>query len=97
MREWHEKYAEDGLVVIGVHYPEFGYEADLENLKKAVEELEILYPVAEDNEGATWQAYRTRYWPTLYLIDKDGRLRFSHIGEGRYQETEEAIQALLNE
>jgi len=83
--------------VIGVHYPEFGYEADLENLKKAVEELEILYPVAEDNEGATWQAYRTRYWPTLYLIDKDGRLRFSHIGEGRYQETEEAIQALLNE
>jgi thiol-disulfide isomerase/thioredoxin len=97
LREWHEKYAEDGLVVIGVHYPEFGYEADLENLKKAVEELEILYPVAEDNEGATWQAYRTRYWPTLYLIDKDGRLRFSHIGEGRYQETEEAIQALLNE
>lgn len=83
--------------MIGVHYPEFGYEADLENLKKAVEELEILYPVAEDNEGATWQAYRTRYWPTLYLIDKDGRLRFSHIGEGRYQETEEAIQALLNE
>jgi hypothetical protein len=79
------------LVVIGNHYPEFEYEADLENLKSAVEHLDIPYPVAQDNEGETWRAYENHYWPALYLIDKRGDIRFKHIGEGRYEKTEAAI------
>lgn len=84
-------------MVIGNHYPEFSYEHDLENLKDAIRRLEIPYAVAQDNQGATWRAYNNRYWPTLYLIDKAGRIRYVHIGEGRYKETEAAIQALLVE
>lgn len=95
LRDWHERYKEDGLVVIGNHYPEFDYEEDLGNLKNAVRDMEISYPVAQDNDGQTWRAYRTRYWPTLFLIDKQGQIRYMHIGEGGYQETEEIIQALL--
>lgn len=97
MRGWHEEYSDEGLVIIGNHYPEFGYEAKLENLEKAVMDLNIAYPVAQDNEGDTWKAYKNRYWPTMYLIDKNGRIRYVHIGEGRYDETEAAIQALLAE
>ncbi len=95
--EWHESYGPEGLVVIGNHYPEFDYEADLENLKEAVKALEVPYAVAQDNDGETWRAYHNRYWPTLYLIDKWGHIRYRHIGEGRYDETEAAIQALLKE
>jgi len=84
-------------VVIGNHYPEFTYEEDLDNLKKAVEALEIPYAVAQDNQGSTWRAYNNRYWPTLYLIDKRGHIRYQHIGEGAYDETEAAIQVLLGE
>ncbi len=84
-------------MVIGNHYPEFDYEADLENLKEAVKALEVPYAVAQDNDGETWRAYHNRYWPTLYLIDKWGHIRYRHIGEGRYDETEAAIQALLKE
>lgn len=83
--------------MIGNHYPEFSYERDLENLEKAVAELGITYAVAQDNEGLTWRAYHNRYWPTLYLIDKTGRIRYTHIGEGKYEQTEAAIQALLAE
>lgn len=97
MREWHKKYYDQGLVVIGNHYPEFSHEKDLNNLKQAVTELRIEYPVAQDNDGKTWRAYNTRYWPTLYLIDKKGNLRYVHIGEGAYEETEAAIQTLLAE
>jgi hypothetical protein len=97
LRGWHETYASQGLVVIGNHYPEFEYERDLGNLKEAVARLEVPYPVAQDNEGVTWRAYENHYWPALYLIDKRGHLRYNHIGEGRYAETEAAIQALLNE
>lgn len=97
LREWHNKYAELGLVVIGNHYPEFNYERDLDNLKEAIVRLDVPYPVAQDNDRATWKAYSNRYWPTLYLIDKWGHLRYQHIGEGRYAETEAAIQALLAE
>jgi len=85
------------LVVIGNHYPEFSYEEDLDNLKNAIERFEIEYAVAQDNDRATWSAYNNRYWPTLYLIDKQGHLRYTHIGEGAYDETETAIQALLAE
>jgi hypothetical protein len=84
-------------VVIGNHYPEFNFEKDLDNLREAVEELNIPYPVAQDNDGETWRAYNNRYWPTLYLIDKSGDIRYIHIGEGAYQKTENAIQELLAE
>lgn len=83
--------------MIGNHFPEFKYEQDLENLKQAVADLDVPYAVAQDNQGETWQAYNNRYWPTLYLIDKNGHLRYVHIGEGAYSDTETAIQALLAE
>lgn len=97
LREWHQKYGDDGLVVIGNHFPEFGYESKLENLKQAVSDLDIPYAVVQDNDGANWKSYNNRYWPTMYLIDKNGRIRYVHIGEGAYAETEQAIQALLGE
>jgi len=97
LREWNTKYADQGLVVIGNHYPEFNFEKDLDNLKEAVRDLGIEYVVAQDNEGRTWRAYENRYWPTKYLIDKRGHIRLVHIGEGRYQEMEMAIQQLLAE
>lgn len=94
---WHEKFCKEGLVIIGNHYPEFSYEQDLANLQDAVERYGIPYPVAQDNQGRTWRAYKNRYWPTLYLIDKRGQLRYVHIGEGRYEETEAAISQLMDE
>ena len=83
--------------MIGNHYPEFDYERDLDNLKAAIVRLEITYPVAQDNDGKTWSAYHNRFWPTLYLIDKRGHLRYQHIGEGGYAEIESVIQSLLVE
>ena len=97
LREWHDIYGVRGLVVIGNHFPEFGYEEDLGNLKEALVRLDVPYPVTQDNEGKTWQAYENHYWPTLYLIDKRGHVRYQHIGEGAYEETEHAIRALLAE
>ncbi len=97
MKEYHSKYKDQGLVVIGNHYPEFAYEKELDNVKKTIAQYGIEYAVAQDNDGTTWRAYENRYWPTLYLIDKQGHIRYVHIGEGRYQETEENIQALLAE
>lgn len=97
LKEWHEKYADEGLVIIGNHYPEFDFEADLTNLQNAITEYGIEYAVAQDNEGKTWRAYDNHYWPMIYLIDKNGHIRYKHIGEGRYQETEHAIQTLLAE
>jgi thiol-disulfide isomerase/thioredoxin len=97
LKEWHKNYNQQGLVIIGNHFPEFAYEADLNNLKDAIQKLEIPYAVAQDNDGKTWSAYHVRYWPTLYLIDKHGNLRYTHIGEGHYTETEAAIKALLAE
>jgi hypothetical protein len=97
LREWHSEYADQGLVIIGNHFPEFAYEADLQNLKDAVARFDIQYPVAQDNDGQTWDAYSNRYWPALYLIDKQGRIRYIHLGEGGYKQTEAAIQALLAE
>jgi len=85
------------LVIIGNHYPEFNHEKDLDNLKQAVIDLNIDYAVAQDNQGTTWRAYDTRYWPTLFLIDKQGIIRYMHIGEGSYKKTEDAIQVLLAE
>jgi thiol-disulfide isomerase/thioredoxin len=97
VKDWYTRYASQGLVIIGNHYPEFSYESDLANLKDAVKRAGILYPVAQDNAGDTWRAYGNLYWPTIYLIDKRGHLRYSHIGEGAYDTTEQAIQSLIAE
>ena len=97
LKEWHSRYKDQGLVIIGNHYPEFSYEEDLENLKEAIARFDIQYAVAQDNDGATWRAYKNHYWPALFLIDKQGHIRYVHIGEGRYKETEENIKALLAE
>jgi thiol-disulfide isomerase/thioredoxin len=97
LKEWHEKYRDQGLVIIGNHYPEFSYEENLDNLKEAIARFDIQYPVAQDNDGATWRAYKNHYWPALYLIDKQGHIRYVHIGEGGYKETEENIKVLLAE
>jgi len=97
LKEWDNKYKEQGLVIIGNHYPEFSHERELENVRDAVARFGIEYAVTQDNDGATWRAYKNHYWPTLYLIDKQGHLRYVHIGEGQYAETEENIRALLDE
>ncbi len=97
LRGWHEKYAGQGLVVIGNHFPEFSYEQELDNLKEAIRRLDVPYPVAQDNDGKTWEAYNNHYWPAAYLIDKRGHIRYVHVGEGAYEETEAAIRALLAE
>jgi thiol-disulfide isomerase/thioredoxin len=97
LRDWYNTYTDQGLVVIGNHYPEFDFERDLNNLKDALVRLDVPYAVAQDNDGGTWRAYRTRYWPSLFLIDKQGHLRYTHIGEGAYTTTEQAIQDLLKE
>jgi thiol-disulfide isomerase/thioredoxin len=97
VREWYDEYKDDGLTVIGVHYPEFNYEKDVDNVKEAAAELGVTYPIAIDNEGLTWRAYNQHYWPTRYLLDKNGHIRYTHIGEGAYEETELVIKALLAE
>ena len=97
VRGWYDTYRQQGLVVIGNHFPEFEYEADLGNLKDAIKRLDVRYPVAQDNSGETWRAYDTHYWPTIFLIDKHGHLRYQTIGEGAYPETEGAIKSLLAE
>ena len=97
MREWHSKYADQGLVIIGNHYPEFSFEADWDNVKNAVLEWDIQYAIAQDNDKVTWRAYDNHYWPTMYLIDKNGDIRYKHIGEGHYADTEAVIRALLAE
>jgi thiol-disulfide isomerase/thioredoxin len=97
LRDWHQTYGSAGLVIIGNHYPEFAYERDLSSLQAAIERLNVPYAVAQDNQGDTWRAYGVRYWPTLILIDKNGQIRFQHIGEGGYAMIEAAIQSLLAE
>lgn len=97
LRSWHDKYQDDGLVIIGVHTPEFEFEKDLDNLKQAVADFKLQYPIVQDNDYKIWRAYENRYWPAKYLIDKNGRIRYTHFGEGKYQETEMEIQKLLAE
>ncbi len=97
LRSWHEKYADKGLVIIGVHAPEFEFEKDPENVAKALADFTLQYPVVQDNDFRTWRAYNNRYWPAKYLVDKNGRIRFFHFGEGEYDETEKKIQELLKE
>ena len=101
---WHDKYKDDGLTIIGVHYPEFSYERDIDNVKAALDRPgeEVHHPVAIDNDGQSWRAYKNRYWPTIYFIDKAGEIRFIRIGEVRldsqtFEDLEAIIQALLAE
>ena len=94
---WYEKYKDQGFVVIGVHTPEFEFEKDTKNVQNAVKQYKINYPVAQDNDFATWNNYSNQYWPAEYLIDAKGVIRRTHFGEGKYEETEMAIQALLKE
>jgi len=95
VRAWSERYRDRGLVVVGVHCPEFGFEHDLDNVRRAVGELGVGYPVVIDNDFAIWRSFENHYWPAVYLVDRDGRVRFHHFGEGNYEETERAIQQLL--
>ena len=97
LKLWNSRYADDGLVIIGVHSPEFEFEKDFDNVTKATIDKGVVWPVALDNDFATWQNYSNRYWPAKYLIDKDGVVQYSHFGEGRYAETEEKIRELLEE
>ncbi|MFK3968840.1 thioredoxin family protein [Ensifer adhaerens] len=97
IRAWAEKYKEQGLVVIGVHAPEFAFEKNIESVKRATREFAIHYPVAVDNDFAIWRAFRNSYWPALYLIDAKGRMRYQHFGEGQYETSEQAIEDLLAE
>ncbi len=92
---WYEKYKDSGFVLVGVHTPEFAFEKDTTNVQTAIKRHGINYPVAQDNDYATWQAYNNRYWPAHYLIDQTGKIVYTHFGEGKYQETEQAIQQLL--
>src|SRR3989344_3629727 len=96
LKSWHEKYSEKGLVIIGVHTPEFEFEKNPINVQKAVSDFGLKYPVMQDNDYATWRAYSNRYWPAKYLIDKTGHIRYAHFGEGEYDTTEKAIQQLLS-
>jgi thiol-disulfide isomerase/thioredoxin len=95
LRRWYQAYGSRGLVIIGNHFPEFPEERSLANLKAAVVRLGIPYPVTQDNDGATWQAYASNAWPTLYLIDKRGDIRYVQVGEGNYDAGEAAIKILL--
>jgi len=95
LRSWWDKYKDEGLVIIGVHSPEFEFEKDPDNLAKAISDFNLTYPIVQDNNFATWRAYNNRYWPAKYLIDKSGTIRYSHFGEGAYDETEKNIQELL--
>ncbi|NYT41849.1 cytochrome c biogenesis protein DipZ [Sphingomonas sp. R-74633] len=97
VKAWSERYAKDGLVVIGVHAPEFAFEKDVANVRKAVTDLGITYPVAVDNDFKIWRAFKNSYWPAHYFIDAKGRMRFHHYGEGEYAQSEEVIRRLLAE
>lgn len=97
VREWARRYRDDGLVVIGVHTPEFAFERERGNVERALLRMELDFPIAMDNDFAVWKAWSNQYWPTVYLIDAQGRLRWRHIGEGAYAQTEQAIRQLLDE
>ena len=97
LKEWHRDYADSGLVIVGVHAPEFEFEKDTENVTASAGQFGLEYPIAQDNDFDTWNAYKNRYWPAKYLIDKEGVVRYTHFGEGAYSETEANIRALLEE
>jgi len=97
VKRWHSSYSEKGLTIVGVHSPEFDSEKRIENVRRKVASLGIRFPVVTDNDYETWRAYNVHAWPTIFVLDKSGRIRWTHVGEGRYDETEDVIQKLLAE
>ena len=97
LESWYERYEEEGLVIVGVHTPEFPFERESDNVAAAIERNDLTYPVVQDNDYGTWNAFGNQYWPAKYLIDSSGRVRYSHFGEGDYDVTESAIRSLLAE
>jgi len=97
IKGWHARYADKGLTIIGVHSPEFDEEKEVANLRHQVASLGISYPVVTDNDYQTWDAYNVAAWPTVFVLDKQGRIRWMHVGEGDYDEAERLIQKLLTE
>ncbi len=97
VKQWDAKYRDKGLVIVGVHTPEFAHEHSAKYVGDAIARLGIMYPVVQDNDYRIWSAYHNNYWPTLYLIDKKGQIRFTHIGEGEYDTIERTIAKLLAE
>jgi thiol-disulfide isomerase/thioredoxin len=97
VRAWSEKYADHGLVTVGVHTPEFPFERDVDNVREAAKEMRVEYPIALDSDYAVWDAFANRYWPAVYIADADGRIRHHQFGEGEYEECERVIQQLLRE
>jgi thiol-disulfide isomerase/thioredoxin len=97
IKKWHAKYQQQGFEVVAVHSPEFAHEADITRVSAYLKRNGITYPVAIDNDFAIWKRYSNRYWPAMYLVDKQGKIRYSHFGEGRYAATEAMINALLQE
>jgi thiol-disulfide isomerase/thioredoxin len=97
VRAWAEKYKNQGLVVIGVHSPEFAFEKDIDNVRRAAKEMRVDYPIAVDSDHAIWRALKNEYWPALYLVDAQGRIRHHQFGEGGYEQSERVIQQLLSE
>lgn len=97
LKEWWRKYKDSGLMIIGVHAPEFEFEKDKNNLAKAIADFGLTYPIVQDNDFSTWRAYDNQFWPAKYIVDKDGLIRYTHFGEGGYDETEKIIQDLLKE
>ena len=95
--EWYDDYAGEDFEIIAVHYPEFSFERELENVAEALIDQKIDYPVVLDNDRVAWGAYRQRFWPTRYLIDREGNIRYKHIGEGAYDETARLIEELMRE
>src|SRR5688572_25003305 len=97
LRAWDEAYRDSGLVVLGVHTPEFPFEHDVDNVRRAIADRRITYPVAVDNDHGVWTAFENMYWPALYVVDAQGDIRFHHFGEGGYEESERVIRQLLAE
>jgi thiol-disulfide isomerase/thioredoxin len=97
VRAWHEKYRDQGLVVVGVHTPEFPFERDVDNVLRAAEDMRVEYPVALDSDYRVWRAFDNHYWPAVYIADAEGRIRHQHFGEGGYEECERVIQLLLRD
>jgi cytochrome c biogenesis protein CcdA/thiol-disulfide isomerase/thioredoxin len=97
LKAWDERYRDDGLVIVGMHAPEFPFERDAGNVGRAVRDNGIRYPVAQDNDFATWRAYENQFWPAKYVIDAEGEIRYTHFGEGEYEQTEAVIRDLLAE
>ncbi len=97
LNDWYAKYAGKGFVITGIQTPEFEFEKNIESVKQAVKDFNIKYPVIQDNNYGTWNSYENRYWPRDYLVDNEGYIRYDHVGEGGYNETEKVIQSLLGE